>query len=315
MSGGLSRATVTAVALTCKAFLNLGYCASVTVNGLPILLDAMNSDERNKGRGIVTVANHLSTLDDPLVWGLLPWRSYLKERTTRWALGASDIMFTNPFFSTFFRHGQVLETFRGNGIYQEAVDVAIEKLNQGGWVHLFGEGKVMQPDEYPEVDGIVRLKRFKWGIGRILMETNKPPLIIPMWLTGFDKLMPEGRPTPSKFIPRPNVHLSVTFGQPVPAEELTAAPSTLGPTNPTPDNSSDKPRIVHGSHRVPHGDGWMGQAVLRSSVGLRGEIDEKILERSEELARVRSEVTAIIQRDVESLGRSVSGDKLGKGGS
>lgn len=37
-------------------------------------------------------------------------------------------------FATFFRHGQVLETFRGKGIYQSAVDVAIGKLNHGSWV-------------------------------------------------------------------------------------------------------------------------------------------------------------------------------------
>lgn len=71
-------------------------------------------------------------------------------------------------FSAFFRKGQVLETFRGKGIYQTAVDKAIENLNQGEWVcqqgtnfftakaictqiHLFGEGKVHQPGWYPPV--------------------------------------------------------------------------------------------------------------------------------------------------------------------
>jgi hypothetical protein len=49
----LSRATVTAVGLTCKAFLNLGFC-SVTVNGLPTLLNALEGDQRNMGQGIVT---------------------------------------------------------------------------------------------------------------------------------------------------------------------------------------------------------------------------------------------------------------------
>lgn len=37
-------------------------------------------------------------------------------------------------FSAFFRQGQVLETFRGKGIYQPAVDAAIVKLNEGRWV-------------------------------------------------------------------------------------------------------------------------------------------------------------------------------------
>jgi monolysocardiolipin acyltransferase len=37
-------------------------------------------------------------------------------------------------FSAIFRSGQVLETVRGAGIFQPAVDVAIEKLNSGAWV-------------------------------------------------------------------------------------------------------------------------------------------------------------------------------------
>jgi hypothetical protein len=36
------------------------------------------------------------SLDDPLAWGILPFKNFLSERTTRWALGASDIIFTNP---------------------------------------------------------------------------------------------------------------------------------------------------------------------------------------------------------------------------
>jgi len=39
-------------------------------------------------------------------------------------------------FSAFFRQGQVLETFRGNGIFQPAVDAAIQRLNEGHWVSV-----------------------------------------------------------------------------------------------------------------------------------------------------------------------------------
>lgn len=49
----LSAATVATIGLTCKAVLKLGLC-SMTVNGLPILLDALESDERAQGRGVVT---------------------------------------------------------------------------------------------------------------------------------------------------------------------------------------------------------------------------------------------------------------------
>jgi monolysocardiolipin acyltransferase len=56
MSGLLSTPTVVAVSLICKAFMNSPFC-SVTVNGLPILLDALHSDQRRSGRGIVTGEN------------------------------------------------------------------------------------------------------------------------------------------------------------------------------------------------------------------------------------------------------------------
>ena len=111
-------------------------------------------------------------------------------------------------FSAFFRKGQVIETFRGAGIYQPAVDLAIERLRAGAWVcvpflsqsfvracsspssalkpparvvtqiHLFAEGKVCQSDTYkadPQT-GIARLQRFKWGMcaSSFLSQTTEP---------------------------------------------------------------------------------------------------------------------------------------------
>jgi len=69
------------------------------------------------------------------------------------------------------------------------------------------------------------LQRFKWGIGRILMETPRIPTIIPMWITGFDKLMPEGRRAPWRFFPRPGASLGIRFGAPLPEASVLA---TLG---------------------------------------------------------------------------------------
>ena len=103
--------------------------------------------------GPLALNPHACRLDDPLTWGILPARTYLNSHLTRWSLGASDLIFTHPYggpptlyrraltllcsvFSAFFRKGQVLETFRGDGIYQPAVDTAIEKLRAGAWVRL-----------------------------------------------------------------------------------------------------------------------------------------------------------------------------------
>ncbi|KDR83457.1 hypothetical protein GALMADRAFT_109958 [Galerina marginata CBS 339.88] len=265
----LSSAIVTAVCITCKAFLNSGLC-SVKVNGLQILKDALRSRQ-----GVLTVCNHISTLDDPMTWGVLPARWYLSSRTTRWALGASEVIFTNPVFSAFFSLGQTLETFRGKGIYQPAVDTAIQKLNEGRWVHLYSESKVNQPDTYfRDKQGVAHLPRLKWGVGRILMEVNTTPVVIPMWISGFDQLMPEGRAFPYKYLPRIGARLTVTFGEPVPAHELKKALSLKKP-----------PRRN-------------GTTKARSGV-------EQVIAPS-----VRKEVTAVIHRHVEGLGRSISGKLL-----
>jgi monolysocardiolipin acyltransferase len=49
----LSAATVAAIGLTCKAYLNSGLC-SISVRGLPYLLDALKSPERQSGQGVLT---------------------------------------------------------------------------------------------------------------------------------------------------------------------------------------------------------------------------------------------------------------------
>lgn len=51
----LSALAIGTVGLACKAFLNLGFCASVRVRGLDILQSALeNEEEAFNGRGLIT---------------------------------------------------------------------------------------------------------------------------------------------------------------------------------------------------------------------------------------------------------------------
>jgi hypothetical protein len=59
---GLARTPVVLLAgALSKAALRLGFAASVRVEGLPHLLDALADAQREHGRGVVTVCNHIST--------------------------------------------------------------------------------------------------------------------------------------------------------------------------------------------------------------------------------------------------------------
>lgn len=89
-------------------------------------------------------------------------------------------MFTSAPMGHFFSLGQVIETVRGGGIYQDAVDTAIDRLKHGAWVNIYPEGRVNQEKSNPAGG----MRRFKWGVGRIVMDAEEMPEIIPIWISG-----------------------------------------------------------------------------------------------------------------------------------
>jgi monolysocardiolipin acyltransferase len=94
---------------------------------------------------------------------------------------------------------------------------------------------------------------------------------------GFDKLMPEGRHAPWKYLPRPGARLSVTFGTPVP------------------------PTAVRGA---------LGTTMREEVPGETTEAEEDEEEARRRKDKVRIALTEVVQRAVEALGRQVSGDLL-----
>lgn len=55
--------------------------------------------------------------------------------------------------------------------------LAFASLKLVSQVHIFPEGRIKQ-------ENLEELRRFKWGISRMLMECEKMPLIIPVWIKG-----------------------------------------------------------------------------------------------------------------------------------
>ncbi|KAI8320224.1 Phospholipid/glycerol acyltransferase, partial [Martensiomyces pterosporus] len=159
------------------ALLRLGF-RKVVVEDLHKLTDIVESE---RARPVITIANHQSTMDDPIIWGVMPARMRWNPDHARWTLGARELLYKNPLLNAFFAFGQTVPTVRGDGIYQLAVEIALRKMNENRWVHVFPEGKVNQGQQ---------LIRFKWGVGRLIMESERTPIVVPMFHDGLKEVMP-----------------------------------------------------------------------------------------------------------------------------
>ena len=169
---------------------------------------------------------------------MLPLSYAFNPSNLRWTLGAHDICFQNKLLSAFFTHGQVLPCHRSKhsihgGMFQPVMTQAIRLLSSPSsfpaeptysttgsdsipsplihpiyrrysWVHVFPEGLVHQ---HPQVD----LRYFKWGLARLILESDPTPDIVPMFIDGTQRCMPEDREFP-RFLPRIGKKVHVSFG-------------------------------------------------------------------------------------------------------
>ncbi|KAF7722266.1 hypothetical protein EC973_003486 [Apophysomyces ossiformis] len=192
------------VGLFAKFFLK--YLANTEVHGLDRFIDIVECD---RNRGLITVSNHVSVWDDPLLWGVLPTRVLFSVDKMRWVLGAADICFTTRPKGLFFSWGQAIPTIRGIGIFQPAVDFAVHKCNRNGWIHIYPEGRVNQT---------ATMLRFKWGVSRIIMESERCPLVIPIWHEGMQHVRPLRGPFVRLFQP-----ITLVFGDPIDFQDILKA--------------------------------------------------------------------------------------------
>ncbi|KAA8545179.1 hypothetical protein F0562_019932 [Nyssa sinensis] len=164
---------------------------------------------RPKNKPLVTVSNHVASMDDPLVIAsLIPPSALLNAHSLRWTLCATDRCFRNPATSAFFRCVKVLPVSRGDGIYQKGMDMAISKLNSGGWVHIFPEGSRSR-------DGGRTMGSAKRGVGRLVLDADNIPMVVPFVHTGMQEIMPIG----AKF-PRIGKTVTILIGDPIHFDDL-----------------------------------------------------------------------------------------------
>ncbi|KAF1808582.1 tafazzin, partial [Eremomyces bilateralis CBS 781.70] len=234
--------------------------------GFLAVLDG-RKDVGGRERGLLTVSNHISVIDDPLMWAVIPQRYFMNRQSVRWTLGSHDICFQTALGTQFFLASQVLPTHRlayspYGGPFQPTMTQAIRLLSAGpftsptpvhpsisaatttetsepldpfsspndtisytysttptdlipapsayaanrhAWLHVFPEGRIHQhPDR--------ALRYFKWGVARLILESEPCPDVVPIFVEGFEAVMPEGRGWP-RWMPRGGKKLRVVFGE------------------------------------------------------------------------------------------------------
>lgn len=102
MAGIPRKMVIMAVGGLAKAAVSL--LNNTTVHNADTLLRLVRS--RPPGIPLVTVSNHMSTMDDPLLWGFKGF-PVTDAKLSRWALAAEDICFKSSMLSYFFRLGKV----------------------------------------------------------------------------------------------------------------------------------------------------------------------------------------------------------------
>ncbi|CAM9590324.1 unnamed protein product, partial [Ectocarpus sp. 8 AP-2014] len=171
-------------------------------------------------RGLLTVSNHMCVYDDPGLWSaLVPfWRT--GRRRMRWALCTDDVYYAHPVLKNIFEAGRTLPIKRTRGMEQPLFKKAFfQKLEGGEWGHIFAEGAIRQPWRFSRDEPI--LADFKAGIGRLLLRSEVPPLVLPMYHIGMHQIASEapthkrGRGKLLKIMPNFGRTVRVYVGEPI----------------------------------------------------------------------------------------------------
>jgi len=179
-------------------------------------LDAVLSPNDGCTRPLLSVINHHSCFDDPGIWGAILSASQLMDtRRMRWGASASEVIFTSRPLETFWKLGKVIPIVRGWGVDQPAMRFLQDKLDRGGWVNIFPEGKVTVSDT---------IKPLRWGVGRLIWECVSSPTILPVVHCGMDSVLPN--PTSDDetqpCVLRPGNLVTVNIGRPLDVSGLLA---------------------------------------------------------------------------------------------
>ncbi|KIH88134.1 monolysocardiolipin acyltransferase [Sporothrix brasiliensis 5110] len=186
--GALWRAASTFVMATtgmlCRSFLyGLNDVEVVGLDNFLKLLDA-RKDVEARQRGLITASSSAPSDSGPL-----PQAPATSSKSP-----ASEV-FASSFSPSLY--------YSTNGADRWPAPSAFAS-NRHAWVHVFPEGLVHQQRDRG-------LRYFKWGVARLILESEPTPDIVPMFIDGLDRVMHEERTFP-RFLPRIGQKIRVVFG-------------------------------------------------------------------------------------------------------
>jgi monolysocardiolipin acyltransferase len=175
-------------------------------------------EARESGLGLLTVSNHRSVADDPVMLAaMLPPRILVRPRLMRWGLCSADICFQERLTGRLLSLGKALPVLRTGGVGQRYITDAAAKLASGDWIHVFPEGRVVQAS----------LGYMKRGVGRMLAiyhERNNGglPLVLPLYHEGVENVMPQNSATNELLgmMPRVGHNVYAIAGDPVDVRDI-----------------------------------------------------------------------------------------------
>jgi len=163
---------------------------------------------RPKGRGLLTVSNHMSVMDDPGLWSaVLPWWRIRPEQM-RWSVCTDDVFFAlKGRLAAMFGGGNVIPIDRSGSLEQPLFQRFHEKLNKGSWCHIFAEGRVWQSWRFDEDQP--HMGKFKFGVGKLVAHCTESPLVVPVYHKGMDDIVPERILTGKARLKKPSFPISI----------------------------------------------------------------------------------------------------------
>lgn len=99
---------------------------------------------RPAGVPLITVTNHESMLDEPLIISIMGMKVLFLPHLVKWTLATEDVCFSSYFRSTFFSIGKVMPIQRGGGLFQVQFTEFIDRAKYGDWLHIYPEGRIYQ---------------------------------------------------------------------------------------------------------------------------------------------------------------------------